>query len=113
MLNFVKWGSEETKGWHDMEIIVGLAGLWLFFQYALPILLFGIVAYGLYRWFRRDTGMTVSDRHEFAASEPTPHPEVPYRPDPGYHPENDSGNHLLDSQGRPVHRIDETGHPRG
>lgn len=96
-----------------MEMIVGLAGLWLFLQFALPILLFAAVAYGLYRYFRRDTHMTVADRHEFAASEPTPHPEVPYRPDLGYHPENDTEHHLLDSHGRPIHRIDETGRPRG
>jgi hypothetical protein len=96
-----------------MEAILGLAGLWLFFQFAVPVLLFGLVAYGLYRYFRRDTVNAVPDRHEFASTEPTPHPEVPYRPDLGWHPENDMGNHLLDSQGRPIHRIDETGRPQG
>lgn len=106
-----------------METIVGLAGLWLFLQVAGPILLFALVVYGVYRYMRRDRALaSVPDRHEFASAEPpavsdrptmTPHPEVPYRPDLGYHPENDVGAHLLDSHGRPIHRVDETGHPRG
>lgn len=103
-----------------METIVGLAGLWLFLQVVGPILLFALVVYAVYRFMRRDEGVTRTDRHEFASAEPperheftasqptvTPHPEVPYRPDLGYHPENEPGPSLLDSHGRPIHHLDD------
>ena len=51
-----------------MEWLAGLAGLWILFQWVLPIAVLLAIAYFAYRWAQhRNT--------EFASSEPEPRPE--------------------------------------
>jgi hypothetical protein len=52
-----------------MEWLIGLAGLWVFFQWVLPIVVLLGIAYFAYRWaHRRNT--------EFASSEPERHRDL-------------------------------------
>lgn len=46
-----------------MEWIAAIAGIWVFFQYVLPILVVAILAFVIYRWVKGQS-------REFTSTEP-------------------------------------------